>query len=120
MKILQAHRRSAKGVILRVPGNTTEIDVRISTSDQVPRIIRQRQRVGLALLGGDCLTRGSLGPEPVKQPSPVGFDLRAVEERFMDPRHLMMWQVVATPEEVPAALANAPAWSAQARSFAAV
>jgi uncharacterized protein (TIGR00730 family) len=44
----------------------------------------------------------------------------AVEERFMDTRHLMMWQVVATPEEVPAALANAPAWSAQARSFAAV
>jgi uncharacterized protein (TIGR00730 family) len=44
----------------------------------------------------------------------------AVEERFMDTRHLMMWQVVATPDEVPAALANAPAWSAQARSFAAV
>jgi uncharacterized protein (TIGR00730 family) len=44
----------------------------------------------------------------------------AVEERFMDKRHLMMWQVVATPEEVPAALASAPAWSAHARSFAAV
>jgi uncharacterized protein (TIGR00730 family) len=44
----------------------------------------------------------------------------AVEERFMDARHLMMWQVVATPDEVPAALASAPAWSAQARSFAAV
>jgi hypothetical protein len=38
----------------------------------------------------------------------------------MDPRHLMMWQVVATAEEVPAALASAPAWTAQARSFAAV
>jgi uncharacterized protein (TIGR00730 family) len=45
---------------------------------------------------------------------------RAVEERFMDPRHLGMWQVVASPEEVPAALASAPAWSADARSFAAV
>jgi len=45
---------------------------------------------------------------------------RAVEERFMDPRHLLMWQVVATPEEVPAALASAPAWSAEARSFAAL
>jgi len=45
---------------------------------------------------------------------------RAVEERFMDQRHLLMWQVVATPEEVPAALANAPAWSAEARAFAAV
>ena len=45
---------------------------------------------------------------------------RAVEERFMDTRHRMMWQLVDTPEQVPAALANAPAWSAQARSFAAV
>src|SRR5580704_10923366 len=45
---------------------------------------------------------------------------RAVEERFMDPRHLQMWQVVATPEEVPDALGSAPAWTAQARSFAAV
>jgi uncharacterized protein (TIGR00730 family) len=44
----------------------------------------------------------------------------AVEERFMDTRHLQMWQVVATPEEVPQALATAPAWSAAARSFAAV
>jgi len=44
----------------------------------------------------------------------------AVQERFMDPRHLQMWQVVDTPEEVPAALASAPAWSADARSFASV
>ncbi len=46
--------------------------------------------------------------------------VRAVDEHFMDARHLLMWQVVATPEEVPAALASAPAWSAAARSFAAV
>ncbi|MBV9726312.1 MAG: TIGR00730 family Rossman fold protein [Gammaproteobacteria bacterium] len=45
---------------------------------------------------------------------------RAVEERFMDQRHLLMWQVVATPDEVPAALANAPAWTAAAREFASV
>jgi len=45
---------------------------------------------------------------------------RAVAERFMDPRHLAMWQVASTPEEVPQALASAPAWSAAARSFAAV
>lgn len=45
---------------------------------------------------------------------------RAVEERFMDTRHLKMWQVVDTPEQVPEALASAPAWSAEARSFAAV
>jgi uncharacterized protein (TIGR00730 family) len=44
----------------------------------------------------------------------------AVEERFMHPRHLIMWQVVATSEEVPAALASAPVWSAAARSFASV
>jgi len=45
----------------------------------------------------------------------------AVEERFMDRRHLEMWQVVERPEEVPDALATAPAWSAEAaRSFAAV
>jgi len=45
---------------------------------------------------------------------------RAVDERFMHPRHLLMWQVVAAPEEVPAALASAPAWSSEARSFASV
>jgi uncharacterized protein (TIGR00730 family) len=45
---------------------------------------------------------------------------RAVREHFMDERHLAMWQVVGTPEEVPEALARAPAWVAEARSFAAV
>ena len=45
---------------------------------------------------------------------------RAVEEHFMDTRHLSMWQVVATPEEIPQALATAPSWSAEARSFAAL
>jgi hypothetical protein len=43
-----------------------------------------------------------------------------VSERFMDPRHRQMWQVVASAEEVPHALENAPAWSAAAREFAAV
>ncbi|HYL03991.1 MAG TPA: TIGR00730 family Rossman fold protein [Steroidobacteraceae bacterium] len=45
---------------------------------------------------------------------------QAVQERFMDPRHLAMWQVVEKPEEVPEALARAPAWTAEARSFAAL
>lgn len=45
---------------------------------------------------------------------------RAVDEHFMDERHLQMWQVVAQPEEVPDALDRAPAWTAEARSFAAV
>jgi uncharacterized protein (TIGR00730 family) len=45
---------------------------------------------------------------------------RAVEERFMDVRHLSMWQVVARPEEVPGALEQAPAWGPEARNFAAL
>ncbi len=45
---------------------------------------------------------------------------RAVEERFMDERHALMWQVVAQPEEVPEALERAPAWTAEYRSFAAI
>jgi uncharacterized protein (TIGR00730 family) len=44
----------------------------------------------------------------------------AVEERFMDPRHLGMWQLVSEPEQVPDAIDSAPEWSAAARSFAAV
>jgi len=50
----------------------------------------------------------------------IGLLEHAVAERFMDPRHLQMWQVVASPEEVPQALENAPPWSAAAREFAAV
>ena len=45
---------------------------------------------------------------------------RAVEERFMDVRHLRMWQVVDAPEEIPQALASAPGWSAEARNFASI
>ena len=45
---------------------------------------------------------------------------RAVDEHFMDPRHLSMWQLVETADEVPDALEHAPAWSASSRSFAAV
>jgi len=45
---------------------------------------------------------------------------RAVDERFMDDRHPLMWQVVAQPEEVPEALERAPVWSAESRSFASV
>ncbi len=44
----------------------------------------------------------------------------SVAERFMDERHLAMWQLVAQPEEVPAALECAPAWKESYRSFAAV
>jgi uncharacterized protein (TIGR00730 family) len=42
----------------------------------------------------------------------------AVRERFMDERHLAMWQVVDAPEAVLPALVAAPSWSAAARRFA--
>lgn len=42
----------------------------------------------------------------------------AVEERFMDERHLAMWQVVDEPEQVVEAFATAQPWSADARMFA--
>lgn len=44
----------------------------------------------------------------------------AVRERFMDERHLAMWQIVSSAEEVPDALASASDWSSAAREFAAV
>lgn len=44
----------------------------------------------------------------------------AVGEHFMDERHALMWQVVSQPEDVPEALARAPTWTAEYRSFAAV
>ena len=43
----------------------------------------------------------------------------AISEGFMDDRHHSMWQVVAEPEDVPDALTAAPAWSSDARKFAA-
>lgn len=43
-----------------------------------------------------------------------------VSERFMNDRHLQMWNVVSVPEEVPGALLDAVAWSSDARDFAAV
>lgn len=48
------------------------------------------------------------------------FLRHAVAERFMADRHLEMWTLVDTPEEVPQAFRAAPRWSAEARAFAAV
>lgn len=45
---------------------------------------------------------------------------RCIDEHFMADRHRDMWQVVATPEEVPGAIADAPAWSKDAIAFASV
>jgi uncharacterized protein (TIGR00730 family) len=44
----------------------------------------------------------------------------AITERFMDERHATMWEVVASPLEVPAALERAAPWAAEARRFAAL
>lgn len=44
----------------------------------------------------------------------------AIREHFMDERHQVMWQLVSTPDEVPAALEAAPDWSSAAQSFARV
>lgn len=43
---------------------------------------------------------------------------RAIDERFMDPRHARMWHVVAEPGEVMGALRAAAPWPHDARTFA--
>lgn len=48
----------------------------------------------------------------------LGLLSSAISERFMDERHRGMWQVVAEPEDVPAALADASPWTPEARNFA--
>jgi uncharacterized protein (TIGR00730 family) len=48
------------------------------------------------------------------------FLRHAVAERFMAERHLEMWSLVASPENVLRAFHEAPRWSAEARRFAAV
>ena len=48
------------------------------------------------------------------------FLAHAVRERFMAERHLQMWSLVDEPEQVLEALHRAPAWSSEARQFAAV
>jgi uncharacterized protein (TIGR00730 family) len=48
----------------------------------------------------------------------IDFLRHSVSERFMDQEHADMWDVVDEPEEVPAALASASAWSHDAIKFA--
>lgn len=43
-----------------------------------------------------------------------------IAERFMDERHLRMWQIVDSPADVPDALENAPPWSADSARFATI
>src|SRR5690606_18736831 len=47
---------------------------------------------------------------------PIELLASSVTEKFMAERHLEMWQVVDSPEAVPAALAAAPPWPEDARS----
>ena len=44
---------------------------------------------------------------------------RAVDERFMDPRHLDIWTVVSDVDQVLDAIQTAPDWDEEARQFAA-
>jgi uncharacterized protein (TIGR00730 family) len=45
---------------------------------------------------------------------------RCIEDRFMDQRHRIIWSVVDRPEEVLAAVPNAPQWHVSSRKFAAI
>jgi uncharacterized protein (TIGR00730 family) len=50
----------------------------------------------------------------------LGFLRQSVSEHFMNRTHLDMWQTVAQPEQVLAALGEAPSWSAERIGDAAV
>lgn len=45
---------------------------------------------------------------------------RCVEDRFMNPQHLQMWQVVDTADHVLQAISASPRWTEDARALAAV
>ena len=48
------------------------------------------------------------------------FLQQVIAERFMNREHVAMWQLVANPEDVLPAIANAPVWSEDARNYAIV
>ena len=53
--------------------------------------------------------------------NPLLTQLRnSIDEQFMDQRHATMWTVVSEPEQVLDGIREAPGWSEDARSFAAV
>jgi uncharacterized protein (TIGR00730 family) len=45
---------------------------------------------------------------------------KMIEQRFMNPEHVKMWSLAATPEDVLPAIATAPRWDAHARDRAVV
>jgi uncharacterized protein (TIGR00730 family) len=50
----------------------------------------------------------------------VRFLEQTIAERFMNPEHAAMWQLVAEPEDALPAILNAPTWSEDARNYAIV
>ncbi len=45
---------------------------------------------------------------------------QTIEQRFMNPQHRRLWSMVDRPEDVLPAIRNAPRWTTDARSYAAV
>lgn len=48
------------------------------------------------------------------------MDEQVIAERFMNPEHRRMWEVVANPEDVVSAIHATPAWDRNARDYAIV
>jgi uncharacterized protein (TIGR00730 family) len=48
------------------------------------------------------------------------FMRRMIEQRFMNPQHLEMWKLVATPDDVLPAIRSMPKWREDARNYAVV
>jgi uncharacterized protein (TIGR00730 family) len=48
------------------------------------------------------------------------FMSQVIEQRFMNPQHAQMWQLVERVEDVLPAIRNAPAWARNARDYAVV
>ena len=119
-------------------GHTRLTELRVVENMRVRKHVMLSHSAGLAALPGgsgtleelfEAITLKRLGlyVHPIVLVNTRNFfapllDLldRAIEERFMDPRHAAMWQVIDEPEAIVDALRDAPPWSSEARSFAAV
>ena len=138
-----AHGGAVRGILPRFMmdlewGHPKLTELRVVEDLRVRKHLMLSQSDGLVALPGGCgtleelfealtLKRLGLYVHPIvllntnRFFTPLIALLRhAVDERFMDERHLAMWQVVDEPEQIPLALAKAPPWSAAAREFAAI
>ena len=114
----------------------TELIITESMHDRKAKLIENVEAVA-ALPGGsgtleeliETLTLKRLGQflQPIVLVNTDGFYdplvqqyNRCIEEKFMDSRHIGMWSVVNTPNEVFDAINNAAVWSRDAHSFAAL